>query len=184
MYIYEYRFAKFGHPGNKSQAPKIRLSKNCSELSFFFPLLTDWNGVTPTTNNIPAGLLQVFKDPFPIPSPAPLPPPDILYARPIPQEIQNILATVRLIASTSEDKGEGTSTQVSPPSPPASLPAPNVGSSCSFALPSTESLFAPYEPPSHYRAHVEASKARIDEQEHVAHELPQVKKMDPYEEGK
>ena len=71
-----------------------------------------------------------------------------------------------------------------PPAPPAPAPAPNVGSSCSFNQPSTESLFTPYEPPSHYRAHVEASKARIDQQEQVAHELPQVKKMDPYEEGK
>lgn len=64
-------------------------------------------------------------------------------------------------------------------------PAPSVGSSCSFAQPSqaTESLFTPYEPPSHYVAHIEASKARIDKQEDIAHELPQVKKMDPYEEG-
>lgn len=136
-----------------------------------------------------------MKDPFPLPSPAPLPAADILYARPIPQHIQNILATVRLIASTSEDNGEGKSMEVSspsppspppPPSPPSPAPAPNasVGSSYSFNQPSTESLFSPYEPPSHYRAHVEASKARIDQQEHVAHELPQVKKMDPYEEGK
>ena len=122
-----------------------------------------------------------MKDPFPFPSPAPLPPSDILYARPIPREIQNILATVRLITSTSEDKGEGKSMEMCPPAPPAPPPVPSVGSSCSFNQPSTESLF---EPPSHYRAQVEASKARIDEQEHVAHELPQVKKMDPYEEGK
>lgn len=127
-----------------------------------------------------------MKDPFPFPSPAPLPPSDIAYARPIPQEIQNILATVRLITSTPEDKGKGKSTEVSPPSLPAPAPPPNVGSSCSpnQASTSTQSLFTPYEPPSHYRAHVEASKARSDQQEHVARELPQVKKIDPYEEGK
>ena len=138
----------------------------------------------PTNENIPAGLLQVLKDPFPFPSPAPLPPSDISYARPIPKEIQNVLATVHLITSTPEDEGEGTSMEVSraPPAPQAPPSAPNVvGSSCSSNQPSTESHFTPYEPPSHYRAHVEASRSRL---EHVAHELPQVKKMDPYEEGK
>lgn len=151
-----------------------------------FPFVTDWTDIVPSNENIPTGLLHVLKDPFPFPSPAPLPPSDIGYARPIPPEIQNILSTVSLVTSTSEDKGKGKSTEVSNPSPPTPPPAPNVGSSssCSFnqASTSTASLFTPYEPPSHYRAHVEASKGRID-QEHVAHE-PQVKKMDPYEEGK
>jgi hypothetical protein len=41
-----------------------------------------------------------------------------------------------------------------------------------------ESLFAPYKPPSHYVAHLAVSGSRVDE---VAYE---VKKMDPYEEGK
>lgn len=174
----------------ETQAIRVRLPKyifqNHSSCSKLFLLTTDWTGIVPTNDNIPAGLLQVLKDPFPLPSPAPLPPADILYAQPIPPHIQNILATVHLIANTSEDKSEGNSAEVSPPSPPppAPPPAPNVDSSCSFNQPSTESLFTPYEPPSHYRAHVEASKARIEQQEHVAHELPLVKKMDPYEEGK
>ena len=78
--------------------------------------------------------------------------------------------------------------EVSPPSPPTPTPAPplDTGLSHSFnqASTSTASLFTPYEPPSHYRAHVEASNARLDQQEHVADELPHVKKIDPYEEGK
>ena len=172
---------------SETQAIRVRLPKYVFQkppfyvLKHFFPFLyIDWTGIIPTNDNIPAGLLRVLKDPFPLPSPAPLPPADILYARPIPQRIQDLLATVRLFNSTSsEDKGEGRSMEVSPPAP-----APNVGSSCSFNQPSTESLFQPYEPPSHYKAHVEASKARIDQEEHVAHELSRVKKMDPYEEGK
>jgi hypothetical protein len=143
----------------------------------------------PSYDSIPTGLLQVLNDPFPFPSPAPLPPSDIGYARPIPKEIQNTLATVSLITSMSEDKGKSTEISPPPPNPPAPAPAPNVASSssCSFNQASTsthwQSLFTPYEPPSHYRAHLEASKARLDRQEHVAHEVPQVK-MDPYEEGK
>lgn len=66
----------------------------------------------------------------------------------------------------------------------SSAPAPNVGSS-SFTQPSqaTGSLFTPYEPPSHYVAHIEASKRRIDQKGKNAHGLEEVKKMDPYEEG-
>jgi hypothetical protein len=82
-----------------------------------------------------------------------------------------------LVSKISEDASMEVSGPLCPP------PAPNVGSSCSFAQPSTESLFTPYEPPSHYLAHIEASKARINKQEDIAHELPEVKKMDPYEEG-
>jgi hypothetical protein len=67
-----------------------------------------------------------------------------------------------------------------------SPPAPNAASSCSFNQPSTstKSPFTPYEPPNHYSPHAKASQAMIVQQEHDAHELPQVKKMDPYEEGK
>ena len=171
--------------GKRVRLPKYILL-NFYVLNFFLFFITDWTGIIPSYDKIPAGLLQVLKDPFPFPSPAPLPPSDIGYARPIPQEIQNILATVSLITSTSKDKGKGKSTEVSSPSPPA--PPPNVDSSCSLnqASTSAQSLFTPYEPPSHYSAHVEALKARslADQQEHVARELPQVKKMDPYEEGK
>jgi hypothetical protein len=173
----------------ETQAKRVRLPKYIFQKTTFlcseFFLLTDWTGIVPTNDNIPPDLLQVLKYPFPFPTPAPLPPSDILYARPIPRDIQNILATVRLIASTSELRGEGKSMEVSPPLP-APPPAPNVGSSCSFNQPSEStgslfmSLYRPYEP------YVEVSKAMIDQQEDrdVAHELPQVKKMDPYEEGK
>ena len=101
---------------------------------FYVPFLADWTGIVPTYDIIPASLLQVLKDPFPIPSPAPLPPLDIAYAWPIPQEIQEILATVHLITSMSEDKGKGKLTEVSPPSPPTPTPAPplDVGLSRSF----------------------------------------------------
>lgn len=106
----------------------------------------------PTYDKIPAGLLQILHDPFPFPTPAPLPPSDIQYARPIPKDIQTILA-VRLTTCTSEGKGKGKSTEVMEDSelekkPAVAAPPPKVGSS------------------------------------HYNHELPQVKKLDPYEEGK
>ncbi|KAF8805134.1 hypothetical protein BYT27DRAFT_7258250 [Phlegmacium glaucopus] len=163
-YLYEYHYAKFGHPGNKN-----------------------WSGVIPPNHAIPAGLLQIMKDPFPRPHPAPLPTSETPYARPVPAKIQCQLAIMRdvpLIASASDNTGEGRSME-EPPLPPLESPcaaqAPNVDSS-SFDLPPTESLFTPYEPPSHYVAHVESSKSRLNQQEQVSPELLQVKKMDPYEE--
>ena len=192
-YIYEYRYATFGNPGNKSKAYTSHTTHLLIR-SDYINIYIDWSGIIPTNHTIPAGLLQVLKDPFPLPSPAPPPPSDTPYARPVPAKIQCQLAILRdvaLIASASEDKGKGKSIDISPPPlplplplPPPSAQAPNVGSSCSFGLPPTESLFTPYEPPSHYVAHVEGSKSRIDRSQPVTHELPKVKKMDPYEEGK
>ena len=66
--------------------------------------------------------------------------------------------------------------------PPAPAPL-NMSSNRSINLPSSNSLFTPYEPPSHYVAHLNASSSKTDQQEQDVHEIPQVKKMDPYEEG-
>ena len=89
-----------------------------------------------------------------------------------------------MASGMSDDRGKDKSTEVSPMPPPSTVPVPHIGSSSSLDQPPTESLFTAYDPPSHYVAHVEASRSRIDQQEQVAHELPLVKKKDPYEEGK
>lgn len=90
---------------------------------------------------------------------------------------------MHLVNSVTDEKGKEKSMEASPVSmsPPAS---PDVGSS-SLNQPPAESLFTPYEPPSHYVEHMEVSKSRINQQEQVAtiHEVTKVKKMDPYEEG-
>ena len=117
----------------------------------------------PTYDKIPAALIEVFRDPFPFPTPAPLPPSDIDYARPIPKEIQEILASVRLITSTSEDKGKGKSTEVPVPPPSPSPPSP---------LPLAAPMVA------------SSSSCSFNQASPSTHELPQVKKIDPYEEGK
>ena len=140
----------------ETQAIRVRLPKSymwskktLSELFFFPFLFIDWTGIVPTNPSIPAGLLQVLKDPFPLPSPAPPPPSDTPYAKPVPHELNALSLRNAIMASTSDSlNGKGKS---------------------------MESLFTPYEPPSHY---VAISGSHVDE---VAHE---VKKMDPYEEGK
>jgi hypothetical protein len=92
----------------ETQAIRVRLPKSYMSskkpfLNFFFPFLfIDWNGIVPTNTTIPAGLLQVLKDPFPLPSPAPPPPSDTPYAKAVPHEL-NALSGLRdmIMASTS-----------------------------------------------------------------------------------
>ena len=144
LYIFEYRYHTFGNPYKTSQLPKTHLLKPSLLCSLSCRL--DWYSTHIWYH--PSWFTSSFEGSISDPLSNSTSSIGYSICMAYSKEIQEILATVHLITSMSEDKGKGKSMEVSPPSPPTPTPAPppDAGSSHSFnqASTSTASLFTPW----------------------------------------